>query len=127
MRTLAALAFIAGAAVLAVVLIRMPTVADGRVVAADRLAESRKDGVTAMACDPHIPIGLTGAAFTCLATLADGATQVVEYTLRPDGDLEVKPQPPVRAPGPRPAPGHRSAPGPEPRNFAPRDPWAERP
>ena len=48
MRTLGALLFIAGTAALAIALARMPTVADGRVIAADRLEEVRKDGVVGM-------------------------------------------------------------------------------
>lgn len=106
MRTLAALGFIAGAAALAIWLARMPTVADGRAMAADRLEEVRKDGVTAMVCDDEIPIGRRGAMFRCVATLEGGATQVVEYTLKPDGGLAWKPQPPTRTKPPgKPAPG----------------------
>lgn len=118
MRTLAALAFIAGVAAVAVGLTRTPTVADGRVIAAELLEDARKDGVVAMACDRAIPIGVRGASFTCVATLAAGATQVVDYTLKPDGQYEakpheVKPHPPTREPRTRkPAPG---------------DPRAERP
>lgn len=113
MRTAAALLFIAGMAALAIALARMPTIADGRVMAADRLEDVRKDGVTAMECDPKIPIGRQGAAFTCIATLAEGATQIVEYVLRPDGQIAWKPQPPTHTPRPRkPASG---------------DPWGNRP
>ena len=112
-RTLAALLFIAGMAAVAVTLARMPTVADGRIMAADRLEEVRKDGAIGMECDPRIPIGLGGAGFTCVATLADGATQLVEYTLRPEGGYEVKPQPPTHVP--------------RRRNRAADDPPAERP
>jgi hypothetical protein len=115
MRTLAALAFIAGMAAVAVGLARTPTVADGRVVAADLLEDVRKDGVTEMECDPAIPIGVRGATFTCIATLKDGATQVVDWALKPDGPPEAKPQPPTR--GPRP----------QLRKPAHGDPWAERP
>ncbi|HEX3764403.1 MAG TPA: hypothetical protein VHW23_37165 [Kofleriaceae bacterium] len=101
MRTLAALVFIAGMAAVAVSLARRPTVADGRVIAATLLEDVRKDGVIAMECDRAIPIGVRGAAFTCVASLADGASQVVEYTLKPEGEYEAKPQPPTRAPRPR--------------------------
>lgn len=110
MRTLAALAFIAAIAAVAVGLARTPTVADGRMIAAELLEDARKDGVVAMECDPAISIGVRGAAFTCLATLATGATQVVDYTLKPDGQYEAKPQPPTREPRARkPAPGDPSA------------------
>jgi hypothetical protein len=115
MRTLAALVFIAGVAAVAVGLARIPTVADGRVIAAGLLEDVRKDQVNAMECDAAIPIGVRGAAFRCVATLADGATQVVDYTLQPDGQYEAKPQPPTHGQGP------------PPRNRAPDDPSAERP
>jgi hypothetical protein len=110
---LAALAFIAGVAAVAVGLMRMPTVADGRMIAAELLEDARKDGVIAMECDRAIPIGVRGAAFTCLATLAAGATQVVDYTLKPDGQYEAKPHPVTQEPGAR--------------KPAPADPSAERP
>ena|SRR5262249_12847423 len=113
MRTLAALLFIAGTAGVAIALARTPTVADGRVIAADLLEEVRKDGVVGMDCDAAIPIGALGASFECIATLGDGATQLVEYTLKPDGQRAWKPQPPTHAPRPRkPASG---------------DPWGNRP
>jgi hypothetical protein len=112
-RTLAVLLFITGVAAAALALARTPTVADGRVMAADRLEEVRKDGAVAMDCDEAIPIGRAGAVFTCIATLRDGATQLVEYTLRPEGGYEVKPQPPTHAL--------------RPRNPALRDPRTNRP
>src|SRR5213078_3936108 len=100
-RTLATLLFIAGVAAVAIALARTPTVADGRVMAADRLEEVRKDGAVAMDCDEAIPIGRAGAVFSCIATLRDGATQLVEYRLRPEGGYEVKPRAPSHAPRPR--------------------------
>ncbi|HEX8110404.1 MAG TPA: DUF4333 domain-containing protein [Kofleriaceae bacterium] len=117
MRTLAALAFIAGVAAVAIGLARTPTVADGRVLAADLREKVRKDGanVTEMECDREIPIGVRGATFTCIATLPDGETQVVDWALTPDGQYEARPQPPTRGPRPR------------LRKPAPGDPWAERP
>jgi hypothetical protein len=101
MRTLAAWLFIAGVAAVAVWLARTPTVAVGSVMAADRLEEVRKDGVASMACDDAVPIGRKGAVFRCIATLGDGATQLVEYTLKPDGAFTWKAQPPTHAPRPR--------------------------
>src|SRR5947209_5777494 len=111
MRTLVALVFIAGVAAVAIGLARTPTVADGRVIAAEVLEDVRKDGVATVDCDPAIPIGVRGATFRCVATLTDGATQVVDFTLTPDGHREAKPQPPIR--------------GPEARKPAAGDPWAE--
>jgi len=102
--------FIAGVAAVAIGLTRTSTVADGRVVAAELLDDARKDGVVAMECPPAIPIGMRGAAFTCVATLSVGATQVVDYTLKPDGQYEAKPHPVTREPRARkPAPGDPSA------------------
>jgi hypothetical protein len=89
-KTLAVLVFIAGTAALAVFLARKPTIADGRVIEADLLANFKKNGVTKMACDSEIPIGKTGAVFRCVATLEDGATQTVEYTLHRAGDYTAK-------------------------------------
>jgi hypothetical protein len=131
MKTLAALLFIAGMAALAIQLARLPTVADGRVVAADRLEEFRKDGVTGLDCDAAIPIRRDGASFTCVAVLGNGATQVVDFLLKPDGTVAWKPQPPTRAHAPRPAaPAERpeaADPAAQPRKPASGDPWANRP
>ena len=111
MRTLAALGFIAAVAAVAVGLARTPTVASGRMIAAELLEDARKDGlVVGMECDPVIPIGVRGAAFTCVATLATGATQVVDYTLKPDGQYEAKPHAVTQESRARkPAPGDPSA------------------
>ena len=110
MRTLAALVFIAAIAAVAVGLARARTVADGRVIAAELLEDARKDGVVAMDCDPAIPIGVRGAAFTCTATLSAGATQVVDYMLKPDGQYEAKPHAVIQEPRARkPAAGDPSA------------------
>lgn len=129
MRTLAVWLFIAAVAAVAVWLARMPTVADGKAIAADRLEEFRKDGVTAMDCDEQIPVGRNGAAFTCTAALRDGASQIVDFVLKPDGSVVPKPQPPTRTP-----PTHRPAPGAEapdpaglPRKRASADPRSDRP
>jgi hypothetical protein len=81
------LLFIAGVVAVAVFLARRPTVADGRVMEVDLLGQLRKNGVTGIACDRTIPIGRSGAVFTCLATLEDGATQTVEYTMDRAGGL----------------------------------------
>ncbi len=84
------LLFIAGAAVVAVLLGRTRTVADGRVMAADLLDQLRVHGVADMTCDREIPIGRTGAVFRCVATLVNGATQSAEYTMDRAGNLTAK-------------------------------------
>src|SRR5690606_21431373 len=68
MRTLAALAFIAGVGGVASYLAQRPTIADGGVMAADLLAQLRARNITAVACDREIPIGPRGAVFQCTAT-----------------------------------------------------------
>jgi hypothetical protein len=115
MRALAGVLFVVGVAVVAIALARTPTVADGRSLAGRLLEDTRKSGIAveAMSCDPRVPIGRTGATFTCVATLASGASQVVELRLTPEGNYELKPQPPSR--------------GPAPHNGARRDPWGDRP
>jgi hypothetical protein len=80
-KTLAALAFIAGVAVVAVGLWGARTVADGRVLEADLLALTRDQGVIAMTCDSQVPIGRRGARFLCTATLAGGTTQLLACEL----------------------------------------------
>jgi hypothetical protein len=90
MRTLAVLLFIAGAAAAAVQLGRMRTIADGRVVGADLLDLLRARGVAAMSCDRDIPIGVDGAAFICVATLGNGATQTAAYQMDRAGNFRWK-------------------------------------
>jgi hypothetical protein len=123
MRTLAGVLFVAGVAAVAIALARTPTVADGRALASRLLEDTRKSGIAveAMSCDPRVPIGRAGATFTCVATLATGARQVVELRLTPDGNYELKPQPPTQGRGRE--PGREAA----PRNGARRDPWGDRP
>jgi len=88
MRTLAVLLFIVAAGAAAVQLARTPTVADGRVIEADLLEQFRSRGVTGMACDRRIPIGRTGARFSCVATLDNGATQTADYVMDRAGNLK---------------------------------------
>lgn len=87
---LAVLAFIAGAAALAVQLMRTPTVADGRVIEADLLEQLKKLGVATMSCDRQIPIGVAGATFTCVATLTSGATQTADFVMNRSGNYTWK-------------------------------------
>ena len=110
MRSLAAVGFIVAVAALGVWLARRPTIADGQVMAADLLDQLRPHGVTAMACDPRIPIDRRGAVFRCSATLDDGEIQHIEYTMDRTGQLTSRLEP---------------APGTHRRQIpAPADPWA---
>jgi hypothetical protein len=86
-KTLAALLFIAAVAAVAIHLARRPTIADGRVMETDLLAQLRPQGVTGMQCDRWIPIRRDGARFTCVATLDDGSRQTLRYTMDRAGQL----------------------------------------
>ena len=87
MRTLALTGFVAVVAVGAVMLARQPTVARGHVLEAELLEQLRDQGVTGMACDREVRIGRGGAVFTCVASLAHGGTQTVEYAMDREGGL----------------------------------------
>jgi len=110
MRTLAALAFIAGVGGVASYLAQRPTIADGGVMAADLLAQLRARNITAVACDREIPIGPRGAVFQCTATASDGSRAKIEYTMGRDGSLAGKI---LDASGPS-----------QPRSPASGDPWS---
>ena len=122
MRTLAVLLFIAGAAAVAILLARKPTVVDGRVMEAEFLALYRPQGVTSMACDRAIPIGRRGAVFACTATLRSGATQLLDCTMDRDGKLTANPAGANLAGDTRPAISPRSAPNPGPEPDLAADP-----
>jgi hypothetical protein len=69
--------------------------------------------VIGMSCDRRIPIGRSGAVFTCVATLDSGATQTIEYTMDRAGELRASLKSATDGP----------------RNRIPTrgDPWANRP
>jgi|GEM_PF-3097414 len=90
MRTLAVLLVIAAAAAAAVQLGRTRTIADGRVIEADLLGLLRTRGVAGMSCDRDIPIGVDGARFTCVATLAAGGTETAEFQMDRAGNFRWK-------------------------------------
>jgi hypothetical protein len=90
-KTLAALVFIAGVAVVAIALARTPTIADGRVMEADILAAFQGQGVTGLVCDRRIPLGKSGARFGCSASLPGGATQRLDCALDRDGRFTCEP------------------------------------
>lgn len=86
-RSLAVIGFVAVVAAGALMLARQPTIARGHVLEAELLEQLRAHGVTAMSCDREVPIGRHGAAFTCVATMAEGGTQTVAYTMDREGSL----------------------------------------
>lgn len=114
-----AVAFIAGIGAVAVVLGFRPTVADGRVIAADMLAQVADKGISAIDCDRDVPIGVAGAVFTCDVAGTDGSTAKVEYTMNREGSYAARVL--DSTPGRQPADGGTFT----PRPVAPGgDPWA---
>jgi hypothetical protein len=90
-KTLAALVFIAGVAATALALAQRPTIADGRVLAAEILPAFRVQGIVGLLCDREIPVGRAGAKFGCTATLGRGTTQRLACSLERDGRFTCAP------------------------------------
>jgi hypothetical protein len=86
MRSLLVIAFIAAIATGAVILARRPTIARGDVIAADLLVKN-KATIRALACDPEIPITVTGARFSCEAELASGERKRLQLELDRNGAI----------------------------------------
>lgn len=85
MSTLATLAFIGAAGVAAGYLAMRPTVADGRVIAADLKASSKEVMLTDVTCDREVPIGPRGADFQCSLKASDGSTAKVQMSMNRAG------------------------------------------
>ncbi len=90
MRTFASLVFIAAAAAGALYLSQRPTVASGKVMAADLMGQLEGKGITSMDCDDQIPIGTTGAVFQCRIAADDGSTARIEYQMNREGGISSK-------------------------------------
>jgi hypothetical protein len=86
-RTLAWLAFVGGVAALAAYTWHKPTIARGRIVAADLLEQNRKHGWRELACDDEIPIGVDGARFHCNLVVTDGDRMRLAVWLQRDGSV----------------------------------------
>jgi hypothetical protein len=114
-RTFAALVFIAGVAVAAIWVARIPTVADGRVLEAEILPAFRGQGVVGLGCDREIPVGRDGARFGCTASLSSGGRQRLDCSLERDGRFACAPGSGVMRDEPAVREGEQNAP--------PRDPW----
>jgi hypothetical protein len=80
------IAFIATIAGGAAYLAQRPTIAHGDVMAADLLAKN-KATIRALACDPEIPITVTGARFSCEAELANGEHKRLQLELDRSGAI----------------------------------------
>jgi len=85
MSTLATLAFIGAAAGAAGYLAMRPTVADGRVIAADLKASSKEAKLTDITCDREVPLGASGAEFECKVRATDGSTAKVKMSMSRSG------------------------------------------
>ena len=85
-KSLLAIAFIAVIAAGAAYLAQRPTIARGEVIATDLLAKN-KATIRALACDPQIPIGVSGARFSCEAELASGGTKRLQLELDRNGAI----------------------------------------
>jgi hypothetical protein len=89
-KTMAILAFIGATGAGAVALAMKKTVIDGKVMAADLLAQLDEKGITDVTCDPEIPVGAAGATFKCKIAASDGSTASIEYTMNRAGGLSAK-------------------------------------
>ncbi|MBA3455201.1 MAG: DUF4333 domain-containing protein [Deltaproteobacteria bacterium] len=89
MSTLATLAFIGAAGAAGTYLAMRPTVADGRVIAADLEASSKEATLSGVTCDREIPIGVRGAEFECTVKVKDGSTAKVRMSVNRAGQYQV--------------------------------------
>ncbi len=89
MSNLATLAFIAVAAGGGTYMAMRPTVADGRVIAADLKASSTDGKLTDVECDREVPLGPRGAEFTCNVKGSDGSTAKVQMNLNRAGQYSM--------------------------------------
>ncbi len=88
-RTLAALAFIAGTGTAAVVIAQKKTVIRGDVMAADLLQQLTPRGISEVSCD-DAPVEEKGATFICRVAATDGSRATVEYTMDRQGAITGK-------------------------------------
>ncbi|HUJ60767.1 MAG TPA: hypothetical protein VLX92_19830 [Kofleriaceae bacterium] len=87
MRSLLVLAWIGLVGGAAVLVATRPTIASGKVIAAD-LTESNHATVTSMVCDPEIRVHDDGARFACAATFRDGSTAHLSFVMDRDGMIK---------------------------------------
>jgi hypothetical protein len=88
-KKLATIGFIAVIAVIGVVVGLLPTVVDGRILAADLLPSLKRayPRIESMECDREIRIGTEGATFTCTVTQADGTKFPLECSMDRTGSV----------------------------------------
>ena len=97
MRSAAVIAFIVIVGATGIYFANRPTVARGRVLAADLVATNPL--VKALDCDDKVPIGLSGGRFRCEAEFKNGDRQDLTLAIDRNGQITVVDQgQPVRAP-----------------------------
>ena len=90
MGSLAALVFIAAAAAGGIYIGTQKTVIKGDVMAANMMEEVREksgNAISKIVCDDRIPVGPSGAVFTCKFHGTDGSTAKFQYTMNRSGGL----------------------------------------
>jgi hypothetical protein len=92
-KSAATIAFICAVALGGLIVATRPTVADGRVLAAELLDSFKpKDKrLVKIECDRRIPIGIRGAAFHCVHGYVDGSTVRFQYTMDRAGSMVGEP------------------------------------
>ena len=89
LRSLGVIAFISIAAAAGIYFARRPTVASGKVIAAELVRANEE--VASMTCDDRIPIGMTGATFHCAVILKNGGVRRVKLVYDRDGRITEAP------------------------------------
>lgn len=78
-----------------------PTIARGEVLAADLLS-SNPGVLSAMTCDPEVPIGIDGAEFWCDATFTQGGGRRLHFQMARYGVIKQIGEDPRKGTGPAP-------------------------
>jgi hypothetical protein len=87
LRSVGVIVFIAIVAATGVYFAQRPTVARGHVLAAELVKSN--PGVKSLECDERIPIGMTGATFTCRLEMKNGEAGHVKFAMDRHGSMTV--------------------------------------
>lgn len=98
--------FIAFVAVGALIAATRPTIARGDVLAAD-LLRSNPGVLTALTCDPEVPIGVDGAEFWCDARFTRGGGRRLHFQMARTGAIKQIGEDRHDVSSPAPAPAER--------------------
>lgn len=92
-KTVATIAFICAVAICGLIVATRPTVADGRVLAAELLGSFKPNDkrLVKIECDRRVPIGIRGAAFHCVHGYVDGTAVRFRYTMDRTGSMVGEP------------------------------------